>query len=380
MEANYYIGRILQSDQGAYRCDKTAFEFFREGARAKHPAAMSRLGISYMMGTGTEYDLSLGYAYLKKGADAKDPGGMHMVSWQMLYGENQHKNVARAFQLSEEVVGLGHEYAKANLGDCYMFGLGVERDAPKAVQLWKDALAEGLDSITLDLGQCYEFGLGVEQDFRKAAEYYKMGTDVTSNTYRRPRVQPYYGMCLIRGRGVPQDVKAGWAHIQSSVHADIDSGWFMQGECYRYGYGVRKNLRRAVHSYEKAISSPSRIAGTMRAQYALGCMYEAGEGVACDYSKAFDYYNASANNYYRASQWKVATFCESGLGIDQDLVRAVAYFRYAANAGHRNAQIKATRYYMEGKGVQRNLMTAAEIIQPAADGGDREAKGLLRRI
>lgn len=380
MEASYYLGMIYKSDKGAYRCNATAFKLFKEGADVEHPPAMTSLGGAYIMGVGTSCNRQLGYAYISMGADAGDPLGMHMLSYQMLYGEDQYKNPSRAFQLSQSVVEKGHEFGKGNLGDCYMYGLGVERDASKAVQLWNDALEDGLYSLTVYLGQCYEHGIGVEKDFVKAADYYKRGTEITCNISTALRVQPYYGMCLIRGRGVTRDVKKGWGYIQSSVKADNDSGWFMQGECYRYGYGVQKNLVRAVFSYRKAIKSQSRITGKIRAHYALGTMYESGEGLTRDYAKAFIHYNFGANNFYRDSQWKVASLCEAGRGIDQDLIRAVVYFRMAANSGHKGAQIKATEYYMQGKGVQRNLMTAAQIIQPIADSGDREAKRLLRRI
>ena len=379
-EANYYLGMMYRSGWGVHRCNATAFSLFQEGSRAKHPAAMTEYGASFIMGVGTEHNQSLGYAYVKMGAEGGDPRGMHMLSWQKLYGFDQEKNPRLAFQLSQKVVDKGYSLGKANLGDCYMLGLGVERNASKAIELWTESLEGGLDCMAFELGQCYEHGFGVKQDLVKAAQFYKRGANVEKHTWVRPRIQPYYGMCLIRGRGVSQNVKAGWAHIQSSVQANNDSGWFVQGECYRFGYGIEKDAARAVESYKRAISSPDYIEGTVRAYFALGRMYESGEGVQQDYKKAFDHYNFSANNMFRAAQWKVACFCESGAGIERDIVRAVTYYRLAANAGHRVSQIKATKYYLEGKGVQRNLMTASAIIWPAVDKGDREAKRLLAQI
>ena len=99
----------------------------------------------------------------------------------------------------------------------------------------------------------------------------------------------------------------------------------MQGDCYRYGHGVRRNLAKAVHSYKKALISLSRIAGTVRAHHALGCMYKNGEVVPQYHRKALEYKNFGANIFYHVSQWKVAVPSESRIGIYQDIVRTVAY-------------------------------------------------------
>lgn len=129
-------------------------------------------------------------------------------------------------------------------------------------------------------GQAYEHAYWIEKDLVKAIEYYKKGIEMSSDPWQLSRVQPYYRMCLIQKRGVPINVKTGWDFIQSSVNADNDSGWFNLGECYCYGYGVKKNVRKAVECYEKAISCKYRTQGNPRAHHALGTMYESGEGVS----------------------------------------------------------------------------------------------------
>ncbi len=96
--------------------------------------------------------------------------------------------------------------------------------------------------------------------------------------------------------------KRDGSEIQRSVKANNDCGWFAQGECYRFGYGVEKNLRKSFDSYLRATRTLAGIQGQIRAHYALGCMYESGEGVIRDLEKSLYHFNFSANNMDRDSQ------------------------------------------------------------------------------
>ena len=208
-------------------------------------------------------------------------------------------------------------------------------------------------------------------DYKKTAHYLHAAV-------RGGKGEGYF--CLIRGRGVARNVEKGRREIQCSVRANNDCGWFVQGEFYRLGYGVEKNIGKAFDSYIRATRTVAGIQGQIRAHYALGCMYESGEGVVRDLQKSFHHFNFSANNLHRDSQWKIGTYCESGTGVVNNEIRAVEYFRMAANNGHWDTQIKTCHYYMKGKGVQRNVIGAQEILRPAAESGNQEAKRLLKQL
>ena len=376
-EANYYLGMLYQEGLGVERCDLAAVKCFKKGAFANDPKAMTELGSHYIYGLGVETNITLGVQYIEMGAQGGDPRGLAIRSYQKLFGYHTVKNESTAFQLAKAARDKG--YMKGSIiGRCYMHGLGVERDPKKAVELWTEAAKAGSYNILTDLALCYEQGLGVEVDLRKAAEFYKKGSYGTSNPTDHIRAMPYYGLCLIRGRGVQQNVKKGWDLIQKSVQLDNGNGWFVQGECYRYGYGVKKNFSRAVECYERATIAEIEMDGKKSAHFTLGSMYESGDELRRDMSKAFKHFDFGANHMDREAQFKVALWCESGTGIEQDVYRAVHFFKLAANSGHTDAQMRTFKYYMKGKGVPKNSMTAVQILQPAADSGDKEAKHLLR--
>ncbi len=379
-EAYYYLGMMHRSGSGVQKCNLTAFEYFEKGTRAKDPKSMAQLSVAYWFGEGVELNDPLACAYAKMSAEAGDPFGMFLLAEHKLYGIITDKNLSVAYDYTKKALEKGYKKAKMTLAMCYFHGLSVEQDLPNAIQLWLECIEGGGYSCVVDLAPCYEHGLGVDVDLQKAAELYKMGSEMAPNLWRRQYIQAFYGLCLIRGRGVMQDVKKGWSLIRESVQANKDTGWFAQGECYRYGYGVKRNLDMAIQSYNNAIRVGDDADGRNLAHYALGTMYEAGEGLDRDYSKAFENYNYSADVMHHDAQWKIALSCESGIGVERNIARAVEYFRLAANGGHRDSQIKSYNYYMEGKGVQRNLMSSAQVIEAAAESGDKKAKRLLRRL
>jgi len=63
------------------------------------------------------------------------------------------------------------------MGECYLFGKnGIEKDEEKAVKYFKTAASrtcsEGVTQAKAILGFCYEFGLGVPENFKSAEELY----------------------------------------------------------------------------------------------------------------------------------------------------------------------------------------------------------------
>ncbi len=285
-------------------------------------------------------------------AEGGDPYGMYLRAEYKLYGLITEKNISVAYDYAKKALENGNNQAKVTLATCYFHGLSVEQDLPQALQLWSECMEGGRYSSITRLAPCYEHGLGVDVDLERAAELYKMGSEMTPSLSKKRSIQAFYGLCFVRGRGVEQDVKKGWSLICDSAQSNEDTGWFARGECYRYGYGVKKNLSLAIQSYKKATQVDLDAFGRCFSHFALETMFEAGEGLERDYSKAFENYGYCADVMHHDAQWMIALWCESGIGVEKNITRAVEYFRLAANGGYRDAQTKSYKYYMEGKGVR----------------------------
>ncbi len=108
-------------------------------------------------------------------------------------------------------------FAKMTLATCYFHTLAVHRNDAKLIRLCTECIDTRQQSCIGRLAPCYEHGLGADIDLQKAAELCRMGSDITSNPWRRHYIQASYGMFLFRGRGVKEGVKKGFYLIHGSV-------------------------------------------------------------------------------------------------------------------------------------------------------------------
>ncbi len=319
----------------------------------------------------------MGLGYVKQAAQAEDPYGMATYSWYKLHGLDTDVNYSLAFILSTKAARDG--FALNELGQCYEHGITVDRNPKKAFECYTEAISRGTSfTARYRSAKCYEQGIGIENDLNKAVELYREGCQLLA--WQSPYFSAYYGMCLIRGRGVKQNLKKGWEEVQKSIRGNNSTGWLVTGECYRYGYGVQVDHAKAVSYYQRAITSGSGLEGKACARFALGCMYESGQGgLMQNNAKAFEHFEFAANRMHKEAQWKVGVSCKTGIGVGRFVDRAILYYRLAASNGHKQARFKASDYYLQGKGISRDLHTSIQVLEVGAEKGDTGEKRLLRR-
>lgn len=156
--------------------------------------------------------------------------------------------------------------------------------------------------------------------------------------------------------------------------------------------GVRKGQKRAA----LAALQFAADAGESLAQWKLGKMYAAGDGVPHDDAKAFDYFSAIVQNYDedqpnpRETPFVSSAFVALGVynlnGIPNTRVtsspnRALEMFHYAAvNFGDPSAQYNMARMYLDGNGVARDPRQAARWLYLAAEKGHVESEAVLGQL
>ena len=156
--------------------------------------------------------------------------------------------------------------------------------------------------------------------------------------------------------------------------------------------GVRNgHSRTAVAALQYAAEG-----GEPLAQWKLGKMYAAGEGVPRDDAKAFDYFSQIFDNYSddevdpREIPFVSSAFVALGVynlnGIDKTNVaanpeRALEIFHFAAtNFGDANAQYNLARMFLDGNGTSKDARQAARWLYLAADKGHVESQALLGQL
>ena len=156
--------------------------------------------------------------------------------------------------------------------------------------------------------------------------------------------------------------------------------------------GVRTgHARTAVAALEYAAEG-----GESRAQWKLGQMYAAGDGVPRDDAKAFDYFSQIVDNFDedeidpREVPFVSSAFVALGAynlnGIANTRIRpnperALEIFHFASvNFGDATAQYDMARMYLDGTGVTKDPRQAARWLYLAADKGHIESQALLGQM
>jgi uncharacterized protein len=130
---------------------------------------------------------------------------------------------------------------------------------------------------------------------------------------------------------------------------------FRLGRLYDAGDGVEKNPTKALECYVKSAQG-----GNVYAQLELGSRQ-------ADSAKAFFWFSKAAEKGNAAGQFEVAMCYLKGIGVKKDSAKAVEYFRSAAVQGLREAQSKLAVCYEEGNGVEADPKMSKFWHTKAAD-------------
>lgn len=143
--------------------------------------------------------------------------------------------------------------------------------------------------------------------------------------------------------------------LNGAAHAGFDEGM----SAYQTG-----DYARAFKEWQ-----PLAAQGEARAQYQLGLMYGAGQGVAHDDAQALEWTRKAAQQGNAQAQFTLAMMYANGLGVSKDAVQALAWMRKAAQQGEVLAQNGLANMYAHGLGVPQDKVLAYMIYTLAARGG-----------
>ena len=246
------------------------------------------------------------------------------------------------------------------LGQCYLFGCGVivnciqaaegyrfefiwcfvndsTQDSAKAVECYKEAANRGYANAQFMLSQCYFFGLGVDKDYAKAVEWLHKSSALRSAAMMARDHYTDRGKRYFYGLGVDKDYEmaADW-FCKSALLGDANAQ-FMLGQCYFFGFGVKKRDReQAVKWYSDAARQ-----GVAVAQFMLGQCYFFGFGVKKrDREQAVKWYSDAARHGVAVAQFMLGQCYFFGFGVKkEDRKQAVELYREAAGGDIPDTQL-----------------------------------------
>lgn len=266
-----------------------------------------------------------------------------------------------------------HYYIIGLLGVCYLFGLGVDLHPERARELLLKAEKKKVPFANFFLGWMQKKGIGAIEDVKRANELFHIAIEqyacpfsmievATSTAQNEDLMQKVYNKAL--------------KHYEKAANHQIPEAYLGMGWLYQYRLFWKPNhMALAVQNYHLAAE-----AGLERAQFNMGVLYEAGNGVGQDPKKALEYYQMAADAGLPEAQFNLAVYYMNGDIVPLDLKMAFLLTKKAAKRGLAEAQYKLGLFYDLGIGVQIKPEKSLNYFEAAANQGHPAAKEKLACI
>jgi len=243
---------------------------------------------------------------------------------------------------------------------------GFEKDPAAALKWLTKADEAGVPEAKLYLGRMYQAGFGVEKDVEKAKALVSEAADTGLDDALHYLASSY----LSGGLGEKSSEKALELFRKGAGQEDGRIFQLALGGLYENGQGVEKDYSKALFWYDKAVSS-----GDAAAYNKLGFFHERGMGVPADEAKALEFYKRGAEAGVAVSMYNVAQMHDSGKGMAApDQPEAARWLYKAANTGMGRAQLELANRYLSGNGLMEDKIAAAAWLERASQSGYPQAQ------
>lgn len=239
-----------------------------------------------------------------------DPRCAYALGAMLYYGQGGPADYASAAARFQAAVALGHLPSMLMLGEMYYKGQGVEKDAEKATALWHRAEEGG------DRNAAYRLYIyGAESGAEPAANRRWLA------------------------RAADAGVTAAQVTLGNLLVASLSSGEKSSGIRYLEAAAktgnvqAKMSLAQALYadsSYERALAlfRDAASRGNAHAQFMLGTMYAAGQGVPRDDQESYSWLSVA-----RAAQSQPAAITLAGVDSELDAATRARYRKRASELG-----------------------------------------------
>jgi len=149
------------------------------------------------------------------------------------------------------------------------------------------------------------------------------------------------------------DYATAYPLIKQMAQQGMPGAQFILGLIYDKGQGVPQNDTKAVKWYRKAAEQ-----GLAEAQYDLGVMYATGQGVQQNLSEAEKWFRKAAEQGIAEAQYNLGVMYDQGYGVSQDDSEAVRWYQKSSEQGDVDAQFNLGFMYAVGRGTTKDYILA----------------------
>ncbi len=291
------------------------------------------------------------------------------------------KDNAKALQYFEKAASKGDLPSEYWAGKMLLGGMNVPPNKQQAVVYLLKAAEGGMAAAQTEMGTLYAEGNGVTKNLAQAAEWHRK-----SAVQGNPRGMWNYGNALKDGAGVAKDydqalfwmseaAPQGYQRAFKKMMARLDSVGNDPFLSYVRGmklYLVDGKMKEATEQFKKV--EKARIPEGKIMQMVVLASKRNDRPNA---KKAAQELEKLAGNDAEAAFY-LATLYETGNGVGQDMTKAVELYRKAADMGYGKAQSYLADIYYEGRGVDKDLVTAVALYQKAQETRQLSQNGATR--
>ena len=259
--------------------------------------------------------------------------------------------------------------AKMLLGNTLMSDAKNEDTAFKAFNLLKEAEEAGDKFAYYLIGYFYYMGAEplLEQDHSEAEkrllEYYKEYEDGDAAQLLAELYAFSTEKC---------DYKKAFDYATIAAEDDECGGYLVLGSLYLNGWGVEKDVNKALENYKLAAAL-----GDETAMNQIGFIYMGNEGIGENPEQSFYWFNEASKKNSAVGMYNLGYCYKNGYGTETDIEQAAEWFKKSAELGYVDAMCELGEYY---QGTLIDLNKAKMWYLKAAELGNAEAQNSLAVI
>ena len=136
------------------------------------------------------------------------------------------------------------------------------------------------------------------------------------------------------------DYKKAFEYATIAADDDDRDGFFVLGTLYFNGWGVEKDVNRALDNYKMAAAL-----GDAGAMSQIGIIFMGDEGIEANPEQSFYWFNEAAKKGDDVGMYNLGCCYKNGFGIEADVEQAAEWFKKSAELGYVGAMVELGEYY-----------------------------------
>jgi len=368
-DAYYFLGRFYGLGDGVSIDYNLAMDHYRKGASLGSAKCGYAIGLMLHTGTGVDKDEEAAKEYFKKNyeillmeAEKKDPVSIHILGTYYYYGFNVQRYIFKAIEWFLKASELGYSDSQYMLGMIYETIGHDEKQAESAKHYYELAAKQdhpyaqyALAVNALEEQQWSTAEIYLE---RAASQQYGLAAFTLGLYYHEK--EPKYPL------------KAFEWFMVAAKQGHTEAEYYV-GLYYQNGKGVAQNIDQAVLWYEKAALKKDK-----NALYHLAMLLIKHEDK--DFALVARLLEQAADLEHPHAQYNLAVMYQKGDGVPQNMSKAFYWYEKSANANLAIAQYNLGMIYFEGAIVEKDEAKAKELWEKAAVQGLEIAVKLMFSI